>query len=108
MTLDIAFNNVHTLAFVQGSRVISRDEVCVITEVPTFLIITRVSMVLNKNLQILIFSKRKYLHVKIASLATVKSVLIDGKCLALCNRCGLAIDLRACTVDTTVSSCSVH
>ena len=42
----------------------------VVTEVSTLLIITRVSSGLKKS-QMLIFSKYKYLHVKIASLANV-------------------------------------
>ena len=41
----------------------------VVTEVSIFLVITQVSSGLN----ILIFSKYKYLHVKIARLANVKS-----------------------------------
>ena len=44
----------------------------VVTEVSTLLVITKVSSGLKK-LHILIFSKYKYLHVKIASLANVKS-----------------------------------
>ena len=44
----------------------------VVTEVSTFLVITQVSSGLKKS-HILIFSKYKYLHVKIASLAKVKN-----------------------------------
>ena len=58
----------------QGSRAASQDEVCVVTEVSTCLIITQVSGGLKK----LIFSKCKYLPVKIASLATVKSCVTLG------------------------------
>ena len=43
-----------------------------VTEVSTFLVIIQVSSGLKKS-HILIFSKYKYLHVKIASLANVKS-----------------------------------
>ena len=43
----------------------------VVTEVSTLLIITRVSS--EKKSHMLIFSKYKYLHVKIASLANVKN-----------------------------------
>ena len=45
--------------------------VCEVTEVSTLLIITRVSRGFKK-FHILIFSKYKYLHVKIASLANIK------------------------------------
>ena len=44
----------------------------VVTKVSTFLVITQVSSVL-KILHILIIGNFKYLHVKIASLANVKS-----------------------------------
>ena len=43
-------------------------------------------------------------------LRSAQSLFIDGKCMASCNRRGLALDLSACTVDTsmiTVSSCGV-
>ena len=49
----------------------------VVTKVSTLLIITRVSSGLKKS-QTLIFSKYKYLHVKIASLANVKSCITVG------------------------------
>ena len=49
----------------------------VVTKVSTLLIITRVSSGLKKS-QMLIFSKYKYLHVKIASLANVKSCVTVG------------------------------
>ena len=49
----------------------------VVTEVSTFLVITQVSSGLKKS-HILIFSKYKYLHVKIASLANVKSCVTVG------------------------------
>ena len=48
----------------------------VVTEVSTFWVITQVSSGLKKH--ILIFSKYKYLHVKIASLANVKSCVTVG------------------------------
>ena len=61
----------------------------VVTKVSTLLFITRVSSGLKKS-QMLIFSKYKYLHAKIASLANVKSCVmhrgsnfINGKCLVL-------------------------
>ena len=47
------------------------------TKVPTFLVITQVSKWLKKS-HILIFSKYKYLHVKIASLANIKSCVTIG------------------------------
>ena len=49
----------------------------VVTKVSTLLIITRVSCGFKKS-QMLIFSKYKYLHVKIASLANVKSCVTVG------------------------------
>ena len=49
----------------------------VVTKVSTLLLITRVSSGLKK-LQMLIFSKYKYLHVKIISLANVKSCVTVG------------------------------
>ena len=49
----------------------------VVTEVSTFLVTTQVSSGLKKS-HILIFSKYKYLHVKIASLANVKSCVTVG------------------------------
>ena len=49
----------------------------VVTEVSTFLVITQVSSGLKKS-HTLIVSKYKYLHVKIASLATVKSCVTVG------------------------------
>ena len=49
----------------------------VITEVLTLLIITQVSSGLKKS-HMLIFSKYMYLHVKIASLANVKSCVTVG------------------------------
>ena len=56
----------------------------VVTEVSTLLIITRVSSDLKKS-QMLIFSKYKYLHVKIASLANVKSCVIVGPISLMAN-----------------------
>ena len=50
----------------------------VVTKVLTLLIITRVSSGLKKKSQMLIFSKYKYLHVKIAILANVKSCVTVG------------------------------
>ena len=51
--------------------------VCEVTKGRTLLVITQVSSGLKK-LYILIFSKYKYLHVKIASLANVKSCVTIG------------------------------
>ena len=51
--------------------------VCEVTEVSTLLVITQVSSSLKK-FHILIFSKYKYLHVKIASLANVKFCVTIG------------------------------
>ena len=53
------------------------ENIFVVTKVSTLLIITRVSSGLKKS-QMLIFSKYKYLHVKIASLANVKSCVTVG------------------------------
>ena len=56
--------------------------VCEVTEGRTLLVITQVSSGLKKFhiliFSILIFSKCKYLHVKIASLASVQSCVIIG------------------------------
>ena len=41
-------NNVHTLAFIQGSRAASQEEVRGVTEVSSFLTITQVSSGLKK------------------------------------------------------------
>ena len=57
----------------------------VVTEVSTLLIITGVSSVLKKKSQMLIFSKYKYLHVKIASLANVKSCVTVGPISLMAN-----------------------
>ena len=66
----------------------------VVTKVSTLLIITRVSSDLKKS-QMLIFSKYKYLHVKIASLADVKSCVTvghRGSCIVPVNHLsGLAL-----------------
>jgi len=62
---------------IQRSRDVSQNEVGVVTEVSTFLDITQVSNGLKK-LHILIFSKYKYLNVKIPSLANVKSCVTVG------------------------------
>ena len=76
-----------------------------VTKVSTLLIITRVSSGLKKS-QMLIFSKYKYLHVKIASSANVKScvtvgpIFINGKCLALYSPSGLPLRLSSLTEDT--------
>ena len=59
------------LVFVQGSRVQVMGNICMVTEGRTLLVITQVSSGL-KNCIFLIFSKFKYLYVKIASLANVK------------------------------------
>ena len=72
-----------TLVLIQGSRAVSQDEACMVTEVSTFVIITQVGCGLKKNKwiknkQFSYFSRCKYLHAKIACLATVKScVTID-------------------------------
>ena len=56
-------------------------------------------------------SVAKYLHVKIASLATVIFYVTinfrDAKCLALYTLHGLPLRLSASTEDTSVSSCGV-
>ena len=49
------------------------------------LIITRVSSGLKKTSQMLIFSKYKFLHVKIASLAKVKSCVTVGPISLMAN-----------------------
>ena len=51
--------------------------VCEVTEGRTLLVITQVSSGLKK-LYILIFSKYKYLHVKITSLANIQSCVTIG------------------------------
>ena len=56
----------------------------VVTKVSTLLIITRVSSGLKKP-QMLILSKYKYLHVKIASLANVKSCVTVGPISLVAN-----------------------
>ena len=56
----------------------------VVTEVSTLLIITRVISGLKKS-QMLIFSKYKYLHVKIASLAKVKFCITVGPISLMAN-----------------------
>ena len=83
----------------------------------TFLIIAQVSRGFNQKNRIFssLANDCKYLHVKIASLATVNPVLpwihfLDGKCMVPCYCRALALDLSACTVDTsmmTFSSCGV-
>ena len=51
--------------------ILTQNEVCVVTQVSTFLIITQVSSGLRKShILMIIFNKCKYLHVKIASLGT--------------------------------------
>ena len=55
-----------------------------VTEVSTFLVTTQVSSGLKKS-HILVFSKYKYLHVKIASLADVKSCVTVGPILLMAN-----------------------
>ena len=71
---------IRTLVFIQGCRAASQDEVCVVTIVSAFLIITELSSGLKKS-NFLNFSKCKYLHVKMASLATVKSCVTIGPIL---------------------------
>ena len=56
----------------------------VVTEVSTLLIIIRVSGFKKKS-QMLIFRKYKYLHVKIASLAKVKSFVTVGPISLMAN-----------------------
>ena len=56
----------------------------VVTKVSTLLIITQVSSGFKKS-QMLIFSKYKYLHVKIASLANVKSCVTMGPISLMAN-----------------------
>ena len=56
----------------------------VVTKVSTLLIITRVSSGLKKS-QMYIFSKYKYLHVQIASLANVKSCVTVGPISLVAN-----------------------
>jgi len=51
--------------------------ICVVTNGRTLLVITQVSSGLKKS-HILILSKYKYFHVKIASLANVKSYVTVG------------------------------
>ena len=78
----------------------------VVTKMSTLLIITRGSSGLKKS-QMLIFSKCKYLHVKIASLANVKSCVTVGPISLVANvwSCmyspsGLALRLSSLTEDT--------
>ena len=52
--------------------------VCGVTEERALLAITQVSSGLLKKFHILIFSKCKYLHVKIASLTNVQSCVTIG------------------------------
>ena len=97
------------LVFVQGSRVQVMGNVCVVTKGRTLLVITQVSSGLKKS-HILIFSKYKYLYVKIASLANVKSCVTIGKYLALYSLIGLPLRLSPLTKDTsmtTVFTCGV-
>ena len=73
------------------------------------MVITQVSSGV-KNLHILIFSKYKYIYVRIASLANVKSCVTIGKCLALYSLIGLPlrlIPLADYTSMTTVFTCGV-
>ena len=89
--------------------------VCEVTEGRTLLAITQVSSASGlKKLYILIFSKYKYFHVKIASLANVQSCVtigpINAKCFALYSPSVLPLRLSPLTEDTsmiTVSSCGV-
>ena len=52
--------------------------VCEVTKGRTLMVITQVSSGFKKKFHILIFSKYKYLHVKIASLANVQSCVTIG------------------------------
>ena len=70
-------NGAHTLVSVQGSRAASGGKSSRLPKGRTALVITHVSSGLKK-LHILMFSKYKYLHVKIASLANVKSCVTIG------------------------------
>ena len=87
--------------------------ICEVTEGRTLLVKTQVSNGLKK-FHILIFSKYKYLHFKIASLANVQSCVtigpIYGKFLARYSLRVLPLRLGPLTEDTskiTVSSCDV-
>ena len=60
------------------------ENIFVVTKVSKILIIFRVSKGLKKS-QMLIFSKYKYLHVKIASLANVKSCVTVGPISLMAN-----------------------
>ena len=57
----------------------------VVTEVSTLLIITQVSSGLNKIANVNLFSKYKYLHVQMASLANVKSCITMGPISLMAN-----------------------
>ena len=80
----------------------------VVTEGTTLLIITQISS--DKILHMLRSCRYKYLHVKIASLAIMKScVAVGGKYFASRSCHGLVLSLTSWTVDTsiTTSSCLV-
>ena len=70
-------NGVHTLVLYKAQELQVVENVCEVTEGRTLLVITQVSSGLKK-FHILIFSKYKYLHVKIASLANVQSCVTIG------------------------------
>ena len=57
----------------------------VVTEVSTLLIVTWVSSGLNKITNVNLFSKYKYYHVKMASLANVKSCITMGPISLMAN-----------------------
>ena len=80
-----------SLAFIQGSRAESCNDVCAVTEVST--IIIQVSSTWLKKLHMPKFCKSKYLLVKIVSLANVKS------CLTIGPICGCQIFCLALTMD---------
>ena len=70
---------VYTLVSVQGSKAVNHGKLFVVTKVSTLLIITQVTSVFFfLEMHMFIFSKYKYLHVKIASLANVKSCVPVG------------------------------
>ena len=72
-------NGVHIpLSLYKAQELQVMGNVCEVTEGRTLLIITQVSSGLKKKIHIPIFSKYKYLHVKIASLANVKSCVTIG------------------------------
>ena len=78
-------NGVYTLVFVQAQELQVMGNIFVVTEVSTLLIITPVRSGFKKKSHMLIFSKYKHLHVKIASLANVKSCVTVGPISLMAN-----------------------